>query len=565
MKEKSKFQKELEHLASRQIALMVLAGSLLFCAAIIGFTSVNQRLQRERHLDAMERTFLEIYSSTETFLKDEENNIYFRNILYYERDADKGKLRYQLSNYNIAAPVGLNLILTDATGREIFTSFSDEEMNLHRREFNSLAVDNAVNQKDELYSTVYYFSGTTSEYVVVHPIYEKRAYLGSVSVYLKDEDWGRHFLKYQYDSILTNEKEDVIFCSNTSFLQSQAGNKYRHKVNTGSYVTSNDSRYLTGFRYLSEPGIYLYSFIYAPRNFTYILIGMLIILSLGAVWTVMLFHLLQTMAAKTSESVGKLVGEIRVIRKKDPDHVVQVETGDEIEEIAEQINKMVASIKELDRKNLELAEINNRMEIRNLQAQLNPHFIYNTLDNIRYLIIQDAAKADELIGRFTRILRYSINNTKQRVMLCEDMEYIQDYLVIQKTRFGHRFQYEIEIEPECQAKMIPKLLLQPLIENSLKYGFKKKNEIFIEIKGWIANNYLLLQVKDDGPGQPKSTLETLRGLLSRKEIHTVHNGLQNIHRQILLEYGHESGIFLESEEENGFTVLLKLWIGEVYV
>lgn len=176
--------------------------------------------------------------------------------------------------------------------------------------------------------------------------------------------------------------------------------------------------------------------------------------------------------------------------------------------------------------------------------------------------MQDARKADELIERFTHVLRYSINNTKNRTCLQEDMEYIEDYLVIQKTRFGDRFQYSVEIDEKCRPVVIPKLLLQPLIENSLKYGFRKKASISVWIRGWISGNYLVLEVKDDGPGQPQSTLETLRSILNSGKINIAHNGLQNINRRIFLEYGHDSGLTLDSEEGEGFIVTLRLWIQE---
>ena len=352
----------------------------------------------------------------------------------------------------------------------------------------------------------------------------------------------------------------MIYCSNSSFTSGSTVNKYRPRK-MERYCQVNDSRYLTGRRYLPEQNVYLYSFIYQPENVSYILIGILIILSLGLVWMILFFHLLQKMAEKTSQSVRTLVEEIRLIRKEDTEHVIEIETGDEIEEIARQINKMVVSVNELNQKNMDLLEINNRMEIQNLQAQINPHFIYNTLDNIRFLIAQDGKKADELIGRFTRILRYSINNTKQSTSLQEDMEYIEDYLVIQKTRFGERFLYEVDIRPECSRVLVPKLLLQPLIENSLKYGFRKKPAIHVLIRGWIEEEYLVLKVEDDGPGQPKSTLETLRGILHSGEINTVHNGLQNINRRVILEYGNDSGLSLESQEGMGFAVTIRLWIG----
>ncbi len=558
MAKKSSFQKELERLASKQIITVIGIGCLFFCVAIFGNTLIEQRMKQEKHLDDVTGTFRQVCDSVASFLQDEENAAIFLNCILGLENGNG--LQYRITKYNVDALVGINLILTDPEGQILFSSFSEEVLNLHRKEFNQIADTNAKAQDGKLYRTVYFFSGETSEYVLIQPLYQNGVYVGSVAAYLKERDWNRLFQKYQYDIILTTAGGDVIYCSNSSFTSGSTVNKYRPRK-MERYCQVNDSRYLTGRRYLPEQNVYLYSFIYQPENVSYILIGILIILSLGLVWMILFFHLLQKMAEKTSQSVRTLVEEIRLIRKEDTEHVIEIETGDEIEEIARQINKMVVSVNELNQKNMDLLEINNRMEIQNLQAQINPHFIYNTLDNIRFLIAQDGKKADELIGRFTRILRYSINNTKQSTSLQEDMEYIEDYLVIQKTRFGERFLYEVDIRPECSRVLVPKLLLQPLIENSLKYGFRKKPAIHVLIRGWIEEEYLVLKVEDDGPGQPKSTLETLRGILHSGEINTVHNGLQNINRRVILEYGNDSGLSLESQEGMGFAVTIRLWIG----
>ncbi len=558
MAKKSSFQKELERLASKQIITVIGIGCLFFCVAIFGNTLIEQRMKQEKHLDDVTGTFRQVCDSVASFLQDEENAAIFLNCILGLENGNG--LQYRITKYNVDALVGINLILADPEGQILFSSFSEEVLNLHRKEFNQIADTNAKAQDGKLYRTVYFFSGETSEYVLIQPLYQNGVYVGSVAAYLKERDWNRLFQKYQYDIILTTAGGDVIYCSNSSFTSGSTVNKYRPRK-MERYCQVNDSRYLTGRRYLPEQNVYLYSFIYQPENVSYILIGILIILSLGLVWMILFFHLLQKMAEKTSQSVRTLVEEIRLIRKEDTEHVIEIETGDEIEEIARQINKMVVSVNELNQKNMDLLEINNRMEIQNLQAQINPHFIYNTLDNIRFLIAQDGKKADELIGRFTRILRYSINNTKQSTSLQEDMEYIEDYLVIQKTRFGERFLYEVDIRPECSRVLVPKLLLQPLIENSLKYGFRKKPAIHVLIRGWIEEEYLVLKVEDDGPGQPKSTLETLRGILHSGEINTVHNGLQNINRRVILEYGNDSGLSLESQEGMGFAVTIRLWIG----
>jgi len=559
MREQSRFQNELKKLASRQMLAIISIGCLFFCVAIVGTSTIEQRMRREEHLDAMADTFSEIYQSASGFLEDEEITAVFRQYLLEEVAGNQ--LKYEVSKFNLEAPVGINVIVSDADGNVVYTTFPDDDMNLHRMEFNRAADKNARKQNDPLYSTVYYLAGDLSEYVLLRPLYENDVYIGSAAAYLKGEDWGRHFLKYQYDTILTNANGDIIYCSNSSFLPGRVANKYRPGEKK-KYEWINESRYLVGQRHLTgQGGLYLYSFIYSPRDYTEIMIGIMTIFALGVVWFFLSLHLIRMMAAKTSASVEMLADEIRIIRKENSNHVIRIETGDEIEEIAEQINKMVTSIKELNQSNLDLLDINNRMEIQNLQAQIKPHFIYNTLDNIRFLIAQDAKKADELIGRFTHILRYSINNAKHQTFLWEDMEYIQDYLIIQKTRFGDRFQYTVEIDEECNHVLVPKLLLQPLIENSLKYGFLKKADIFVKIRGWIEEGYLVLRVEDDGPGQTEEVMEMLRDNLRRGEINTEHIGLRNINRRVALEYGKESGLTLDSPKGGGFIVTLRLWIG----
>lgn len=558
MKEKTRFQIELEKLAYRQIVIVILAGCMFFCAVVFASSFIGQRVRQQRHMDSIENSFLDIYRSVEGFLFGKENEKLFVNCLDGKKASDR--IRYLVSRYNLEAPVGIGVIITDKKDEIVFTTMSEENMNLHRINFNAASVENSKRQNNVLYTTVYYFSGDTSEYVIVRSLYDGEQYLGSVSAYLKEKDWERNFSKYQYDTIITDAKSNIIYCSNDWFASSNNVNKY--KAEYDGYKWIGGIRYLAGEREIIDPDVRIHSFIYEPPNIYFIMIGVLTILGLGVFWIMILFRLLQAMAAKTSSSVRSLVDEIRIIRKTDPEHVIRIETGDEIEEIAEQINKMITSIRDLNCRNLELAQINNRMELQNLQTQINPHFIYNTLANIRFLIVQDAKKADQLIEWFTHILRYSINNMKQNVLLQEDMDYIIDYLNIQKTRFGECFQYNISIRQECLRVVIPKLLLQPLLENSIKYGFKKKPEVNVSVQGWMDGKYMFLQVKDDGPGQPKLILESLKSILLSGQVNTAHNGLQNINRRIVLEYGKESGLRVESVENEEFTVTIKIWTGE---
>ena len=553
---KSRFQQELEQSVSRKLISSLLLGCLLFCIAIAVVNALNQNARREDHLESVASTFHEVYDNTSAFLLDAGHTELFLSELRKDQD----NLRYLISHYNVSALVEIQLILTDSEGNVRFTTFSEGEMNLHRQEFNGIAVDNACHLMRAVYTTVYHFRANSSEYVMIHPLYRDGEYQGAAAVYLNENDWTKLFSQYQYDAILTKSNGDVIACSNSSFLSQKNANKYL-PADAAQYMRVNGNRYLRSSRSLENGTVLAYSFIYSPTNYSYLFVGLLLIVLLGLSWAAMFARIMHAMTEQMVKSVDTLVRQIRIIRKEDPDHIIEIDTGDEIEEIARQVNKMVRSIQELSQRNIALAEVNNRMEMQNLQAQINPHFIYNTLDNIRYLIPTDPQRAQQLIGRFIGILRYSINNTKHNVTVKDDLKYLQDYLVIQSTRFGANFSYEIDIDDACMEFIIPKLLLQPLLENSIKYGFQKKPCIHIRVRGWLEEDALYFTVEDNGGGVDETMLEQLRDILRSDEVNIEHNGLQNINRRIWLGYGGDSGLTIDSTEGEGFTVKLKLRLG----
>ena len=553
---KSRFQQELEQSVSRKLISSLLLGCLLFCIAIAVVNALNQNARREDHLESVASTFHEVYDNTSAFLLDAGHTELFLSELRKDQD----NLRYLISHYNVSALVEIQLILTDSKGNVRFTTFPEGEMNLHRQEFNGIAVDNACHLMRAVYTTVYHFRANSSEYVMIHPLYRDGEYQGAAAVYLNENDWTKLFSQYQYDAILTKPNGDVIACSNSSFLSQKNANKYL-PADAAQYMRVNGNRYLRSSRSLENGTVLAYSFIYSPTNYSYLFVGLLLIVLLGLSWAAMFARIMHAMTEQMVKSVDTLVREIRIIRKEDPDHIIEIDTGDEIDEIARQVNKMVRSIQELSQRNIALAEVNNRMEMQNLQAQINPHFIYNTLDNIRYLIPTDPQRAQQLIGRFIGILRYSINNTKHNVPVKDDLKYLQDYLVIQSTRFGANFSYEIDIDDACMEFIIPKLLLQPLLENSIKYGFQKKPCIHIRVRGWLEEDALYFTVEDNGGGVDETMLEQLRDILRSDEVNIEHNGLQNINRRIWLGYGGDSGLTIDSTEGEGFTVKLKLRLG----
>ena len=198
------------------------------------------------------------------------------------------------------------------------------------------------------------------------------------------------------------------------------------------------------------------------------------------------------------------------------------------------------------------------MELKHLEEQFNPHFVFNVLETLRYEILIDGKKASEMVVAFANLLRYSINYGNTRVELQKDIEYINDYLLLQKMRYNRRLTYHIEIPEELLNCRVPKLLLQPVVENSLKYAGEQKKYIDIRIRALRQENALVLTVEDNGDGIDEERLEELRRRLYLEQEDPAHIGLYNVHRTVRLLYGEPWGLEIRSRLHERTEVTIRL-------
>lgn len=232
----------------------------------------------------------------------------------------------------------------------------------------------------------------------------------------------------------------------------------------------------------------------------------------------------------------------------------EVESQDEIAVLANNFNDMTVEIGRLvDRIKEEQANI-RAMESRLLQAQINPHFLYNTLDTIVWLA--EAGQNEEVVrmtGRLSEFFRTTLSQGRDFITLEEERRHVESYLQIQQFRYQDIMTYEMHMDPDILEYTVPKLTLQPLVENALYHGIKNKRgggKILIE--GKRRGNRIILKVIDDGKGMTEQELAELRryiagcGETSQKGF-----GLGNVNQRIHRYYGEEYGIFFESEENKG--------------
>jgi len=235
---------------------------------------------------------------------------------------------------------------------------------------------------------------------------------------------------------------------------------------------------------------------------------------------------------------------------------VDVQADTEIQILIDAFNNMMDNtgslISELEKK-AELERLLNKAEIQALNAQINPHFLFNTLNAISSLaMIEEAEKTGEMIESLAEILRYYLQAGREEIRFGEEIRLIEKYLMIQKTRFGSRLETEIRVEESCRERMIPPMLLQPLVENAVKHGLEPKEDTgHLSVRAAVTGGFMELTVKDDGVGIPRSEQERLLRGAGTPTPAEGHIGLKNVMRRMELLAGKETFTF---ESEPGRTV-----------
>lgn len=194
-----------------------------------------------------------------------------------------------------------------------------------------------------------------------------------------------------------------------------------------------------------------------------------------------------------------------------------------------------------------------------LQEQINPHFLYNTLDNIIWLA--EANETDQvvtMVSSLSNFFRTTLSGGRDYVTVKEEEEHIRSYLEIQQFRYRDILEYQIHIPEEMYYYEILKLTLQPLVENALYHGIKNKRGMgHISVSGELAGEHLIFTVQDDGIGMTEERLEELRGIIAgevKDDKKEGGFGLFNVSQRIKLNYGAEYGLEIESTYKEGTTI-----------
>nr|WP_139787373.1 sensor histidine kinase [Cohnella massiliensis] len=260
-----------------------------------------------------------------------------------------------------------------------------------------------------------------------------------------------------------------------------------------------------------------------------------------------------------SRPIKRLQERMREVERGNLDIYVPPDGQREIGLLARTFNMMVAQIKELMSQVVREQEFKRRSELNALQAQINPHFLYNTLDSIVWMA--EAKKSEEVVlmaSALARLFRSSISKDRELVPVRTEIEHIANYLTIQKMRYKNKIDYRIDVDSAILDCLTIKVLLQPLVENAIYHGLKNKyGPGCIAISGERVADRIVFRIADDGVGMDEDMLVKLMRPDARKADGRG-IGVANVHERIRLHFGPEFGLVYESEPEEGTTVTVTI-------
>lgn len=266
-----------------------------------------------------------------------------------------------------------------------------------------------------------------------------------------------------------------------------------------------------------------------------------------------------------SHPIKKIVTTIKEIRSGNLSQKVNVKGCLEVNQLSTEFNFMIDRINGLLDRIVDEQKALTKSELKALRAQINPHFLYNTLDSIKWLTLSgDCDKASKLIASLSTFFRIGLSGGSDEIAISEEVEHVRHYLFIQKLRCGDTMDYLIDVEPEIEKFKTPKLILQPITENAILHGLnKKEGQGFIKIVvSQKAPDMIVFEITDSGVGMSKEQVGELNQKINNRMLqHTAtHHGyaIRNVNQRIKLSYGNQYGVYYKSKYGVGTKVTVTI-------
>lgn len=497
-----------------------------------------------------------LFFSDNTELDNVQN---FQNIFHMEQDLDAS---------NTSGIDRINFLIVGTNGNK-YLSRTETIKASNEQILASLPVQKAMQNPDQIHYTYSNGAYTTTNQNTDVIIASKALYYrdsgeiyGVVLVTLTMDDVRRYydyFVSENTDWYLT-DADGLIMCSNRSFqigkILSEEWYQKTKASADGTYIYQIGNESVSVLKQdLSYFDCSMYGVINnneALKRLYNMPLLIMVCIVVGCIILLICLFLIQD----TIRPLNKLVKKMSESRIDDFHDYVEVEGAVEIQKVAQTYNEMLDDIQSYIGELIETQNMQRKSEIKALQMQINPHYIYNTLASIKWLVYQNnIEKTTQTIDAFISLLRNTISNTDEFITTEQELVNIENYCLINHTRYGEDIAVEYEIEPECYDCMLPKMILQPFVENAFFHAFPSGKKGTIRILIREKGQYLQILVCDNGIGMDSTTAKI--SVQENKE-HFSGIGIHNVQERIQLLFGTDYGIEITSRQSEGTTVTIQL-------
>ncbi|MBB6670043.1 sensor histidine kinase [Cohnella nanjingensis] len=354
---------------------------------------------------------------------------------------------------------------------------------------------------------------------------------------------------YASDQPTLKYLDDAEFRSH--LLNLPQGGQFTWSDGIKKYMAIVDVEKQEGWRMIKLlPYVEIYKAAQTNRNLSY---------SIGAVLLFFSILLIMLTVNAITKPIKILTRKMRRFSEGNFDVEMKVKGMDEVAYLSDQFNLMVLRTGNLINEKYKMKLVQNSAILKALEAEINPHFLYNALQAISTKALKSGVEdITEMVDALALTLRYCIGG-KEFVLLKEEIEHIENYMLIQKARFGKRLLIVYDLEDEWHEFEIPRLTLQSLVENSVKHAVEKADiPVTIVIAARMEGQHMVIRVTDNGPGMNADRLKQVRSsLLERwEDRHGDSIGLKNVNTRLELLYGDEAGIEINSDESGTETRMM---------
>lgn len=327
---------------------------------------------------------------------------------------------------------------------------------------------------------------------------------------------------------------------------------YRRSFLDSSIVVSMKSK-MFGWRVIGVKNLQEIT----DMNLKMVMISALIIL----IAVILVQSLSRRVSRRVLQPMNRLMEECNRVAEGDSDVVFSEKPSQEIAFLSDTIKSMVDNVVQLTNQVVEEEKKVSEEKLRVLQHQINPHFLNNVLQTIKALAVEgDTDKISRMSTLLGHILAYSVYEPYECVPLRVELEYLKQYIELQNIRYEDRILYSIDCEEQVAQVLIPKLTLQPLVENSIEHGFSPKTRLMINVSAEREGRMVCIYISDNGLGIGEQDLQKLREQLVRGEVYrqTSGIGVVNVNERLKRKFGDVYGVEITSNGRNATTVILKL-------